>query len=289
MYFIHLNALGSEQQWTNAAGGSDGEVLFYPWGAQWGSTTNGYQLFASLLWYDPETDGYQTPNRYYIPRLARWLTPDPMGGDVANPQSLNRYAYVVDNPTSLTDPLGLVDHSGCGVNGLVNMLYGFGWDEFDLGQIPVYSGTTFVEGWKVGTNQIGWGLDVYNWPQGSASGAGTGPGGGTRANNCAQTPPGTPSKYCAGLQQGLAAAMKALQRKSCSAFYGGQGVQTLDATTYRFLDMNNPTTGAATIDPNNVFINSNGPYMNYTPIARPERPIRTILDAESVPWVHSLT
>ena len=87
-------------------------VLFYPWGAQWGSTTNGYQLFASLLWYDPETDGYQTPNRYYIPRLGRWLTPDPQGGEVSAPQSLNRYAYVVDNPASLTDWLGL-DQAFC--------------------------------------------------------------------------------------------------------------------------------------------------------------------------------
>lgn len=84
-------------------------------------------------------------------------------------------------------------------------------------------------------------------------------------SNCAQTPAGTPSQYCGPLQQGLAAAKNALKRKGCSAFYGGQGAQTLDATTYRFLDMNNPTTGAATIDPSNVFVNSNGPYMNYTP------------------------
>ena len=93
-------------------GGLRRGILFYPWGAQWGSTTNGYQLFASLLWYDPETDGYQTPNRYYIPRLARWLTPDPQGGEVSVPQSLNRYAYVVDNPASLTDWLGL-DQAFC--------------------------------------------------------------------------------------------------------------------------------------------------------------------------------
>ena len=30
---------------------------------------------------------------------------------VGNPQSLNRYAYVTDNPTTLTDPLGLADCS----------------------------------------------------------------------------------------------------------------------------------------------------------------------------------
>ncbi len=38
---------------------------------------------------------------------GRWLSPDPLGGDVTNPQSLNRYAYVMNNPTTLTDPLGL--------------------------------------------------------------------------------------------------------------------------------------------------------------------------------------
>jgi RHS repeat-associated protein len=61
-----------------------------------------------LLWYDVETDGYQTPNRYYIPRLARWLTPDPASPDITNPQSLNRYPYALNNPTSLIDPSGLM-------------------------------------------------------------------------------------------------------------------------------------------------------------------------------------
>ncbi|HXJ95146.1 MAG TPA: RHS repeat-associated core domain-containing protein [Terriglobia bacterium] len=41
---------------------------------------------------------------------ARWLTPDPAGlaaVDLTNPQSLNRYAYVLNNPTTLIDPSGL--------------------------------------------------------------------------------------------------------------------------------------------------------------------------------------
>jgi hypothetical protein len=41
-----------------------------------------------------------------------WLPPDPLAGDVSNPQSLNRYAYVLNNPTTLTDPLGLGDCGG---------------------------------------------------------------------------------------------------------------------------------------------------------------------------------
>lgn len=41
---------------------------------------------------------------------GRWLSPDPAGlGSVntANPQSWNRYAYVMNNPMTLIDPLGL--------------------------------------------------------------------------------------------------------------------------------------------------------------------------------------
>jgi len=37
----------------------------------------------------------------------RWLSPDPLGGDVFDPQSLNRYAYTLNNPMRFIDPLGL--------------------------------------------------------------------------------------------------------------------------------------------------------------------------------------
>ncbi len=35
-----------------------------------------------------------------------------LGGDITNPQSLNRYAYALNNPTTLNDPSGM-DPSGC--------------------------------------------------------------------------------------------------------------------------------------------------------------------------------
>ncbi len=48
--------------------------------------------------------------RSYSSTMGRWMSPDPAGMmavDIADPQSLNRYAYVQNNPLSFVDPLGL--------------------------------------------------------------------------------------------------------------------------------------------------------------------------------------
>ncbi len=58
--------------------------------------------------------GNRVPFRLYSDGVGRWISPDPVGGSIFNPQSLNRYAYVLNNPTSFTDPLGLQGHRrGC--------------------------------------------------------------------------------------------------------------------------------------------------------------------------------
>ena len=49
-------------------------------------------------------------NRYYDPAAGRFTQVDPIGihaGDLANPQSLNLYAYVANDPVNAVDPLGL--------------------------------------------------------------------------------------------------------------------------------------------------------------------------------------
>ena len=53
---------------------------------------------------------YDAMNREYAPTQSRWISPDPAGlasVDPTNPQTWNSYAYVTNNPVSLTDPLGL--------------------------------------------------------------------------------------------------------------------------------------------------------------------------------------
>lgn len=44
--------------------------------------------------------------RLYDPALGRFISPDPIVPDPANPQVLNRYAYVANNPVNYTDPTG---------------------------------------------------------------------------------------------------------------------------------------------------------------------------------------
>jgi RHS repeat-associated protein len=48
--------------------------------------------------------------RYYASTMGRWMSPDPTGlayADLTNPQSLNLYSYVLNNPLKFTDPNGL--------------------------------------------------------------------------------------------------------------------------------------------------------------------------------------
>jgi RHS repeat-associated protein len=55
--------------------------------------------------------------REQSPAQGRWLSPDPAGiaaASPSDPQTWNRYAYVRNMPTSLTDPLGLVCDAGPG-------------------------------------------------------------------------------------------------------------------------------------------------------------------------------
>jgi RHS repeat-associated protein len=75
---------------------------------------------------DPETvqtQNYYFEARYYEARLGRFLTPDSVRGDVTNPQSLNLYPYVLNNPETSTDPTGLC---GCGGGGGSGFLGGGG-------------------------------------------------------------------------------------------------------------------------------------------------------------------
>ncbi|MBS0622917.1 MAG: RHS repeat-associated core domain-containing protein [Verrucomicrobia bacterium] len=57
--------------------------------------------------YDQETDFVYLKNRYYSPRLGRFISPDPVPPTLEEPQSWNSYAYARNDPINYWDPWGL--------------------------------------------------------------------------------------------------------------------------------------------------------------------------------------
>jgi RHS repeat-associated protein len=107
VYYYFVDATGSTRVVTDSNGNVCFDADYYPYGQEndYNATCTPEYKFAGYE-YDSETGNYYAYARYYSPRLGRFMSPDPLGGDVSNPQSLNRYAYVVNNPTNWTDPSG---------------------------------------------------------------------------------------------------------------------------------------------------------------------------------------
>jgi RHS repeat-associated protein len=103
--YLFSDHLGSVSAATNASGALVGMQHYDPWGRV---RTGGIGLTArnftgqrldatGLLYYHA---------RYYDPTLGRFIAPDSLVPEPGAPQSLNRYAYVYNNPLKYTDPTG---------------------------------------------------------------------------------------------------------------------------------------------------------------------------------------
>jgi RHS repeat-associated protein len=146
--------------------------------------------------------------RSYINRFGRFNQPDPVSGSITNPQSLNRYAYVQNDPVNLTDPLGLwVGGPGWAYDNMVTTLRGVngvrGWQMPDnwtiLAVAAVGTNVPSLDGRFVysGTNAV-----ALLWSP--AGPQGDGPGGG-QINPRIPPPPPPGYEEC---KNGLAAANK---------------------------------------------------------------------------------
>ena len=82
------------------------ELRYKPWGETRytsGATPTSYQYTGQRK---DATGLYFYNARYYDPYLNRFLSPDTIVPDPTNPQSLNRYSYVLNNPLKYIDPTG---------------------------------------------------------------------------------------------------------------------------------------------------------------------------------------
>src|SRR2546428_13768521 len=77
----------------------------FPFGESWYNATNDKLLFTSYE-HDSESGNDYAMARSYVNRLGRFSSADPLSGSISDPQSLNRYDYVADDPTDLVDPQG---------------------------------------------------------------------------------------------------------------------------------------------------------------------------------------
>ena len=120
-YYV-LDALGSVVALTDSTGTVVGRYSYEPYGKATfsGSKTSDFQ-FASG-YYDSATKLVKFGARYYDPTLGRWTQQDALAGGLANPKTLNRYAYVGCDPVNGTDPSGLL--SDCAWGGLILIVAG---------------------------------------------------------------------------------------------------------------------------------------------------------------------
>src|SRR5579859_2101921 len=112
-YYRHSDWQGSSRLASTASRGVYYDGAYAPYGENYAETGTQDRSFTGQN-QDTVSSGsypmYDFLMRKYHPTWGRWLSPDPAGlgaVDPTNPQSWNRYAYVLNNPTNLTDPTGL--------------------------------------------------------------------------------------------------------------------------------------------------------------------------------------
>jgi RHS repeat-associated protein len=105
--YRHPDWLGSVRLSSTPSRTVSYDGAYAPYGESYAETGSTDEEFTGQRHDDTVMSLYDFPFREYNSTQGRWLSPDPLGGDITNPQSLDRYAYVMNNPTSLIDPLGL--------------------------------------------------------------------------------------------------------------------------------------------------------------------------------------
>jgi len=122
--FHHPNTLGT-QLITNPSANSSFEQSTLPFGTALNAESSGFSTKAFTSYERSSSTGVDYAiNRTYSSGQGRFTQVDPAGigaVSISNPQSLNLYAYVQNDPTNLVDPTGLLIqiyyHTECDIDG----------------------------------------------------------------------------------------------------------------------------------------------------------------------------
>ncbi len=110
LYYLAGDLLGSTSVVLDNSGNVYSRRTYYPYG-EW-RTTQGNTLPTDYLFTGQRYDGADLMDygaRQYEMVHGQFLQPDSIVPNVMDPQSLNRYAYVRNNPVNLIDPTGHAD------------------------------------------------------------------------------------------------------------------------------------------------------------------------------------
>jgi RHS repeat-associated protein len=144
LYYLHADHLGSTSLTTDSSGNVVARQNYYPYGSiRSGVGTMPTDIAFTGQRNDASTGLYFFNARYYSSALGRFISADTIVPQPGNPQTLNRFAYVLNNPVRLTDPTGhrcIEDDDDCGqparLRQLARRIYGisftgemWGYDE----------------------------------------------------------------------------------------------------------------------------------------------------------------
>ncbi|MDL1909160.1 RHS repeat-associated core domain-containing protein [Chloroflexi bacterium CFX6] len=107
LYFVLKDHLGSASVVTDSTGNVVGENRYYPFGET--RLTTGTMYTDRLYTGQREMADlgiYHYNARFYSPRLGRFLSADTIVPNPLDPQDLNRFSYVRNNPLRYVDPSG---------------------------------------------------------------------------------------------------------------------------------------------------------------------------------------
>jgi len=106
--YYDADGLGSTGDLTNSAATKTDSYTYDAFGTSThtsGTSANAFQFTGQQT--DADSGLQYLRARYYDPATGRFLGRDPLAGQLDKPVTLNRYPYVLNNPTTLVDPLGL--------------------------------------------------------------------------------------------------------------------------------------------------------------------------------------
>ena len=103
-YFYHPDHLGGVNAVTNSSGTVVAKTSYLPFGEIRQGGQEKYSYTGKEK--DKATDLYYFDARYNNPELRHFTQADSASPDLSDPQDLNRYAYVGNNPLSYVDPDG---------------------------------------------------------------------------------------------------------------------------------------------------------------------------------------